>query len=62
MTEIWRPSAARVADSNLTRFAACVSARKGIELDGYQEVYAWSVSHPEEFWVELARFADIRAD
>jgi acetoacetyl-CoA synthetase len=62
MSEIWRPSAARIADSNLTRFAACVSARKGIELDGYEAVYAWSVSHPEEFWIELARFADVRAD
>ena len=62
MAEIWRPSAARVADSNLTRFAACVSARKGLKLDGYEGTYAWSVSHPEEFWVELARFADIRAD
>ena len=59
---MWRPSAARVADSNLTRFAACVSARKGLKLDGYEQVYAWSVSHPEEFWTELARFADVRAD
>ncbi|MGH8300299.1 MAG: acetoacetate--CoA ligase [Steroidobacteraceae bacterium] len=62
MTEIWRPSAARVADSNLTRFAACVNARKGMKLEGYEDVYAWSVSHPEEFWTELARFADIKAD
>ena len=62
MTEIWRPSAARVADSNLTRFTTCVNARKGLKLDGYEEVFAWSVSHPEEFWTELARFADIRAD
>jgi acetoacetyl-CoA synthetase len=62
MTEIWRPSAARVADSNLTRFTACVNARKDLRLDGYEEVYAWSVAHPEEFWTELARFADIRAD
>jgi acetoacetyl-CoA synthetase len=62
MTEIWRPSAARTADSNLTRFAACVSARKGLRLDGYDQIYAWSVSHPEEFWTELARFADVRAD
>ncbi len=62
MTEIWRPSAARVADSNLTRFTTCVNARKGLKLDGYEEVFAWSVAHPEEFWTELARFADIRAD
>ena len=62
MTEIWRPSAARIADSNLTRFADCVNARKGLKLRGYEEVYAWSASHPEEFWTELARFADVRAD
>jgi len=62
MSEIWRPSAARVADSNLTRFTACLNARRGLKLEGYEQVYAWSVSHPEEFWTELARFADVRAD
>ena len=62
MSEIWRPSAARVADANLTRFTACLNARKGLKLDGYEQVYAWSLAHPEEFWTELARFADIRAD
>ena len=62
MTEIWRPSAARVADSNLTRFTACLNARKGLALDRYEQLHAWSVAHPEEFWTELARFADIRAD
>ena len=62
MSELWRPSAARVADSNLTRFAACVSARRGLKLDGYADLYAWSVSQPEDFWTELARFADIRAE
>ncbi|HEV7137838.1 MAG TPA: acetoacetate--CoA ligase [Steroidobacteraceae bacterium] len=62
MTEIWRPSAARVADSNLTRFTACVNARKSLRLEGYEELYAWSVAHPGEFWTELARFADVKAD
>ncbi|HVC31106.1 MAG TPA: acetoacetate--CoA ligase [Steroidobacteraceae bacterium] len=62
MTEIWRPSAARIADSNLTRFTECLNARKGLGLVGYEELYAWSVAHPEEFWTEVARFADIRAD
>jgi acetoacetyl-CoA synthetase len=62
MTEIWRPSAARVADANLVRFTACLNARKGLDLHGYEEVYEWSISQPEDFWSELARFADIRAD
>ncbi|HXS21603.1 MAG TPA: acetoacetate--CoA ligase [Steroidobacteraceae bacterium] len=62
MSEMWRPSAARVADSNLTRFISCLNARKGLKLDGYEALYAWSVAHPEDFWTELARFADVRAD
>ena len=62
MTELWRPSAARVADANLTRFASCVQARRGVKLDGYEALYGWSVSRPEEFWAELARFADVRAE
>jgi acetoacetyl-CoA synthetase len=62
MSELWRPSPARVADANLTRFVRCVNARRGTRLSEYAEVHAWSVSHPEEFWTELARFADVRAE
>jgi acetoacetyl-CoA synthetase len=62
MSEVWRPSAARIADSNLTRFTACLNARKGTTLAGYEQLHAWSVSHPEDFWTELARFADVRAE
>ena len=62
MTELWRPSPQRVADANLTRFTQCVNARRGTRLSEYGELYAWSLAHPEEFWSELARFADVRAD
>jgi acetoacetyl-CoA synthetase len=59
---LWRPSAERVADSNLTRFMRCVNARLGKSLRDYDALYAWSVAAPQEFWVELARFADVRAE
>jgi acetoacetyl-CoA synthetase len=62
MTELWRPSPQRIADANLTRFTQCVNARRGTRLYEYGELYAWSLAHPEEFWSELARFADVRAD
>ena len=62
MSEIWRPSPQRIADANLTRFINCVNARKGLTLRDYGELYAWSVEQPAEFWTELARFADVRAD
>ncbi|HEY2809754.1 MAG TPA: acetoacetate--CoA ligase [Steroidobacteraceae bacterium] len=62
MSELWRPSPARVADANLTRFTQCLNARRGLELSGFTQLYEWSLAHPEDFWSELARFADVRAD
>ena len=62
MTELWRPSPARIADANLTRFMQCLNARRGTRLSSYEELYAWSVARPEDFWSEFARFADVRGD
>jgi acetoacetyl-CoA synthetase len=58
---LWRPSAERIARANLTRFSACVNARRGLALSGYEDLYRFSVENPGEFWSELARFADVRA-
>jgi acetoacetyl-CoA synthetase len=62
MSELWRPSAARIADANLTRFMRCVNARRGTTLEDFTALYAWSLSSAETFWTEVARFADLRAD
>ena len=62
MTEIWRPSPARVRAANLTRFVECINSRRGTKLAGYDDLYPWSLEHPEDFWTELARFADVRID
>src|SRR2546423_6263606 len=62
MSELWRPSPARIAAATLTRFTSCVNARRGTQLREYAELYAWSLAEPASFWSELARFADVRAD
>jgi acetoacetyl-CoA synthetase len=62
MSELWRPSAQRIADANLTRFMRCVTARTGTPLADYEATFAWSLSSPAQFWSELARFAGMRAD
>jgi acetoacetyl-CoA synthetase len=64
MTEsahLWRPSPGQVATANLTRFMQGLADR-GVALSDYSALYAWSVSEPEAFWSELARFAEVRAD
>src|SRR5215472_3630882 len=62
MSELWRPSAERIANANLTRFMRCVAARTGTALADYDSTYAWSLRSPARFWTELARFAGVRAD
>ena len=58
---LWRPHPQQVAEANITRFARGVSTLRGERLRDYDELYAWSVEQPEEFWPELARFAGVRA-
>jgi acetoacetyl-CoA synthetase len=62
MSELWRPSAERIRNANLTRFMRCVTARAGVVLRDYDETYAWSLASPAQFWSELARFAGVHAD
>ena len=45
MTEpLWRPSAARIAAANLTRFCRRVGQKDMASL------YRWSIAEPEAFW------------
>lgn len=63
MSEIWRPSPARVADANLTRFIESVNDGTGLHLGSdYKTLWAWSVARAAQFWKTVARFADVRAD
>ena len=62
MSEIWRPTPARVADANLTRFIASVSSRKGLQFRGYEDLHEWSISQPADFWQEVAHFGGVRVD
>ena len=61
MPPIWSPSPQRAAAANLSRFMACVNARQGLRMANYDDLYRWSIDKPAQFWVEVARFADLRA-
>ncbi|MBV6423055.1 MAG: Acetyl-coenzyme A synthetase [Steroidobacteraceae bacterium] len=61
-TPIWTPSRERVDQAAVTRFRTCVNARRQLALADYAALEAWSLEHPADFWMELARFSDTRAD
>ena len=50
---LWRPSPDRVAQANLTAFAARLAAQHGVALPDFTALYGWSVSEPEAFWRAL---------
>jgi acetoacetyl-CoA synthetase len=56
---LWQPSPDRVAQANLTAFAARVAARHGVPLPDFSALYAWSTREPEAFWRALWEYADI---
>ncbi len=59
---LWRPSAARIADSNLTRFMAETEARWGADHSDYEAFWQWSVDEMEKFWLTLWDFSGIVAE
>jgi acetoacetyl-CoA synthetase len=58
----WVPSAARVADANLTRFIAGVAARFDAAVADYPSLYRFSLERPEDFWAAFWHFSGITGD
>jgi len=50
---LWRPGAAAIENSNLTRFHRRLESNHQISLAGYPALYQWSIDNPEPFWAEI---------
>lgn len=53
MEPLWRPSAERVQNANITRFIRVVNEKYGLQLTDYESLYQWSIAHREDFWVSV---------
>ncbi len=58
---LWEPSRERVERANLSRFIKFVCAQYDLALDGWADLYDWSIRQPERFWVAVWDFCGIRA-
>src|SRR5215475_12603550 len=59
---LWKPSDERIANANITRFAALVHERFKTPVDSYDSLHRWSVDYPERFWTSVWEFCEVRAD
>ncbi|WP_375175556.1 acetoacetate--CoA ligase [Pseudooceanicola sp.] len=56
---LWTPSAERAAATRMAAFERWLKDNRGLEFDGYQAMWAWSVSDLEGFWTAIIDFCDL---
>ncbi len=61
---IWQPSVQRIAGTRLTAFSVAAGQRWNRPLANadYATLHAWSINHPEEFWVSVWEFGEVRGE
>ena len=47
---LWQPSPERIAGANVTRFAALVRERHGVDAGDYAALHRWSIENRAAFW------------
>ena len=56
---LWQPTAAGIADANMTAFLRDVNTRWTMNLSDYGALYRWSVEQPEQFWTSVWDFCEV---
>jgi len=57
---LWTPSAESIERTNLTRYQAWLEENRGLQFEGYHDLWRWSVSDVEAFWSSLVEFLGVR--
>ena len=59
MEPLWTPSPERIANANITRFAAEVAQRHDVDVGTYDRLWRWSVDHKWDFWRAIWSFGGV---
>ncbi|HEV2974497.1 MAG TPA: acetoacetate--CoA ligase [Solirubrobacteraceae bacterium] len=60
-TPLWEPSEADREAAEMTRFMRHAAERSGRAIDGYEQLWRWSVDELEDFWAAIWEFCGVRA-
>ncbi|MGH7790712.1 MAG: acetyl-coenzyme A synthetase N-terminal domain-containing protein, partial [Thermodesulfobacteriota bacterium] len=58
---LWKPSAERIRDANMTRYIEFVDEKHGQGFLTYDELYRWSIEDISTFWESIWEFGEIKA-
>jgi len=59
---LWKPSAERIAQTNLTAFMRGVRSRWKVAVPDWRALYRWSIEQPEQFWQSVWEFGGVIAE
>jgi acetoacetyl-CoA synthetase len=59
---LWQPSAELVERSRLTEFMGWLRSERGLDFDGYDALWQWSVDDLDGFWAAIWDFFEVEAD
>jgi acetoacetyl-CoA synthetase len=59
---LWEPSPERKAEANLTAFMESLRHDRGLSVEGYGDLYAWSCNAIEPFWESMWDFCGVIAE
>ena len=60
--KLWDPPESLRDRARMTEFLAWLRSERGLRLDGYDELWRWSVDDLEGFWSAIWEFFDVQAD
>jgi acetoacetyl-CoA synthetase len=56
---LWQPGPGAIERARITHFAGWLSAQRGLKLDGYHQLWQWSVTEPAGFWASVWDYFDV---
>jgi acetoacetyl-CoA synthetase len=60
--KLWEPPAELVERARMTEYMRWLEAERGLRLDGYHDLWRWSVEDLEGFWSSIWDFFEVQAD
>jgi acetoacetyl-CoA synthetase len=59
---LWEPDGNTIRDARVTHFMNWLAGRPGLRLADYEELRAWSVTRPGEFWAAVWDYFEVLGD
>ena len=59
---LWEPDDRTIRNARVTRFMNWLAADRGPALDGYEDLWRWSVTDPAAFWSAVWDYFDVLGD